>query len=171
MWAGVLRAVPHSRLLLLAPCGPARRWVLDELHRGGVNASRIEFVDRQPRSDYLRLYHRIDIGLDTVPYNGHTTTLDSLWMGVPVITLVGAAPVGRAGFSQLCNLGLRHLAAESEEQFVRLAAQLCADDSALARLRAELRSLLLRSPLGDRPGFARDIEVAYRQMWVSFCQL
>ncbi len=170
LWAAVLRAAPHSRLLLLAPCGRARQWVLGVLRQEGVAASRVEFTDRQPRLHYLALYHRIDIGLDTLPYNGHTTTLDALWMGVPVITRVGNAPVGRAGWSQLCNIGLRELAADSDEQFVQRAVQLSADYAVLERLRAELRSRLLQSPLGDAAGFARDIEAAYRQMWEIFCQ-
>jgi protein O-GlcNAc transferase len=169
LWAGALRATPHSRLLLLALGGPARSRTLDVLQNNGVDPSRVEFVDRQSRARYLALYHRIDVGLDTIPYNGHTTTLDSLWMGVPVVTLVGDAPAGRAGWSQLCNLGLPHLAADSEEQFAQIAAQLCADTAALARLRAELRSRFFQSPLGDAPRFARDIETAYRQMWKNFC--
>ncbi|HLK57421.1 MAG TPA: tetratricopeptide repeat protein [Chthonomonadaceae bacterium] len=169
LWAGALNAVPQSRLLLLAPEGRARRWVLDTLQQQGVDASRIEFVDRQPRSQYLELYHRIDVGLETVPYNGHTTTLDSLWMGVPVLTRVGDAPVGRAGWSQLSNLGLQELAAETDSQYAQLAARVCSDLPALSRLRAELRDRMLQSPLGDGARFARDIEAAYRQMWETYC--
>ena len=85
------------------------------------------FVAQQPRPQYLRYYHGIDIGLDTVPYNGHTTSLDSFWMGVPVVTLVGPTVVGRAGLCQLMNLGLPELIASSPEQYVRIAAELAED--------------------------------------------
>jgi predicted O-linked N-acetylglucosamine transferase (SPINDLY family) len=170
LWASALCAVPHSRLLLLAPHGRARRWTLDTLQQHGIAASRIEFTDRLPRSRYLALYHRIDIGLDTVPYNGHTTSLDALWMGVPTLTRPGNAPVGRAGWSQLSNIGLPELAAETDEQYALLAERVCADLPRLARLRAELRARFMRSPLGDGAGFARDVEAAYRRMWESFCR-
>src|SRR5258707_1158915 len=88
----------------------------------GIRPSTI--VSSRPRSQYLELYYQIDIGLDTLPYNGHTTSLDSYWMGVPVITLVGQTVVGRAGFSQLMNLGLPELIAKKPEEYVRLAAEL-----------------------------------------------
>src|SRR5208282_2376812 len=109
LWAGALRAVPSSRLLLLAPVGSARGRILESFSRRGVEAARVEFVARQSRQDYLRTFHRIDVCLDTIPYNGHTTSLDAFWMGVPVLTLVGRSPVGRAGWTQLCNLGLKEL--------------------------------------------------------------
>src|SRR5262249_8886091 len=117
LWAQVLRAVPQSRLLLLAPRGQARQRVLAQLLREGIAAERVQFADRLPRPEYLKLYNRIDVGLDPLPYNGHTTSLDAFWMGVPTITLVGQTVVGRAGWSLLCNLGLPELAAEAPEQY------------------------------------------------------
>ncbi len=109
LWAEVLRAVDRSQLLLLAPQSSQRRQILDSLEQDGVAPGRVTFVAGRPRPEYLELYHRIDIGLDTVPYNGHTTSLDSFWMGVPVVTLVGPTVVGRAGLCQLMNLGLPEL--------------------------------------------------------------
>src|SRR5262249_31125231 len=147
LWAEVLRAVPRSRLLLLAPPGQARDPVLSALGRGGIAAARVEFVDPRPRPEYLKLYHRIDLGLDPLPYNGHTTSLDAFWMGVPTLTLVGRTVVGRAGWSQLCNLGLKELAAETPGQFVALAARVAADLPRLQELRATLRQRMQQSPL------------------------
>jgi predicted O-linked N-acetylglucosamine transferase (SPINDLY family) len=165
LWAAVMTEVPSSKLLLLAPRG-ARQRVVDTLGRGGIAANRIEFVDRAPRARYLAYYQRIDLGLDTIPYNGHTTTLDSLWMGVPVITLIGNSPAGRAGWSQLNNLGLqRQYAAAAEEDFARLAAASCGNLNELSGLRATLRDRLAHSPLCDAAAFARDLESAYRTMW------
>lgn len=164
LWAAVLRAVPTSRFLLLAPRA-ARARVLDVLLRGGVRSDRVDFVDRMPRYRYLASYHRIDIGLDTIPYNGHTTTLDALWMGVPVVTLIGNTPVSRAGWSQLNNLGMQSLATSSPEEFVQAVASLCADLERLRKLRASLRNQLASSPLMDGKRFARNVEAAYRAMW------
>ena len=170
LWAQVLQAVPQSRLLLLAPRGQAREHVLARLQQEGIAAPRVEFADRQPRLEYLKLYHRIDLGLDPLPYNGHTTSLDAFWMGVPTLTLVGKTVVGRAGWSQLCNLGLKELAAETPEQYVALAAELAADLPRLQELRGTLRQRMLRSPLMDANRFARHVEQAYRQMWRRWCQ-
>jgi predicted O-linked N-acetylglucosamine transferase (SPINDLY family) len=172
LWAQALRAVPRSRMLLLAPPGKARERVLAKLVEEGIAASRIEFTDRLPRPEYLKLYHRIDLGLDPLPYNGHTTSLDAFWMGVPTITLVSKKTAfGRAGWSQLCNLGLKELAAETPEQYVALAAQLAGDLPRLEELRGTLRQRMQQSPLMDGKRFARHMEHAYRQMWRRWCAL
>src|SRR4029079_18530054 len=102
---------------------------------------------------------------DTFPYNGHTTSLDAYFMGVPVITLPGQTVVGRAGVSQLTNLGLTELIAHSPDGFVQIAASLRADTAALSELRSGRRERMRRSPLMDAPRFARNIEAAYRRMW------
>ena len=114
LWAGAMTATgPTSRLIALVPKGSAREDLLVRLKRHGIEPTRVEFADRCARDRYLKLYNRIDIGLDTFPYNGHTTSLDALWMGVPVPTIIGRTAVGRAGWSQLSNLDLRELAAKS----------------------------------------------------------
>ena len=132
LWAQVLRQVQGSRLVLLAKSGSHRQRTLNLLEQEGIEPGRIEFLDYQPRPQYLQAYHHIDIGLDTFPYNGHTTSLDSFWMGVPVVTLAGQTAVGRAGWSQLCNLGLPELAAGNAQEFVQIAAQLAGDLERLA---------------------------------------
>lgn len=169
MWSAALRAVPSSRLLLLAPRGQHRAATLDLLAREQVAADRVTFVEHQPRSDYLRTYHRIDIGLDTVPYNGHTTSLDAFWMGVPVLTRVGRTIVGRAGLSQSLNLGLPQLVTDSDEAFAARAASLAGDLEHLAALRLTLRERMKASPLNDGPRFAREVERAFRWMWREWC--
>jgi predicted O-linked N-acetylglucosamine transferase (SPINDLY family) len=97
LWAQVLDAVERSSLVVLAPSGPSRQRISDTLSRHGISRSRVTFVDKQARGQYLEAYYAIDIGLDIFPYNGHTTSLDSFWMGVPVVTLVGQIAAGRAG--------------------------------------------------------------------------
>ena len=167
LWRSVLTTTPNSRFIMLAPPGSARTRVLETLD---LPADRIEIFDRQPRDKYFELYNRIDIGLDTIPYNGHTTSLDSLWMGVPVVTLVGKTVVGRAGWCQLRNLGLENLAAQSPDEFVRIASRLAADMNKLADLRAGLRKRMQESSLMDGPKFAAGIESAYRAMWRTWCE-
>ncbi len=169
LWARALHAVEGSRLIMLCHEGSHRRHTLDALKRLGIEPGRIEFFGDRPRSDYLELFQRVDISLDTIPYNGHTTSLDSLWMGVPVVTLVGKTVVGRAGLSQLTNLGLPDLIAFSPEQYVSIAAALAADHSRLRELRRSLRSLMENSPLMDAKRFARDVEAAYRRIWQRWC--
>lgn len=169
LWASVLAAVPESRLLLLAGEGRHRQRTRDFLARHGIATERVAFSSTLPRPEYLALYHQVDIGLDTFPYNGHTTSLDAFWMGVPVITLVGHTVVGRAGLSQLTNLGLEQLAASTEQDFVRLAVDLAADLPRLEALRSGLRGRMQGSPLMDAVGFTRGIEQAYREMWTRWC--
>jgi protein O-GlcNAc transferase len=169
LWSRVMKRVSDSRLLLLAPVGRARRTQMEVLERLGVKPERVEFVAPQPHRQYLRTYQRIDIGLDTFPYNGHTTSLDSFWMGVPVVTKVGRTAVGRAGWSQLSNLNLTELAAEDDDQFVSIASELAGDRPRLSALRLNLRSRMRASALMDGARFARNMEAAYRQMWRTWC--
>ena len=171
LWAQVLRAVPNSRLLLRVPRDPARDRVLATLQHAGIAASRVEFVRTLPRLEYLKTYQRIDCCLDPVPCNGHTTSLDAFWMGVPTITLVSKTTAfGRAGWSQLSNLSLTELAADTPEEYVARAAQLAADLPRLQELRGTLRERLQNSPLMDGKRFALQIEQVYRQMWRRWCR-
>ena len=170
LWSRVLVEVRNSKVLLLSRPGSHRERTLELFDSHGVARSRIEFVDYQPMDEYLRTYHRIDIGLDTFPYNGHTTSLEALWMGVPVVTLVGETAASRAGLCQLSNIGLGELAASEEGQFVQTATALAGDLARLSDLRAGLRKRMEESPLMDFDRFARNIETAYRQMWQRWCE-
>jgi len=165
LWARVLAEVKGSRLLLLSPRGSHRERTLDTLAREGVAVERVEFVELRSRQAYLELYHRLDVALDPFPYNGHTTSLDALWMGVPVVSLIGSHSLARGGFSQLSNLGLPELAATSEDDYVRIAANLAHDLPRLTELRRTLRSRMEASPLMDARGFTKAIETTYRSLW------
>jgi predicted O-linked N-acetylglucosamine transferase (SPINDLY family) len=169
LWVKVLSALNDSQLLLLTPEGSARQRALEAFASHKIEPHRIQFVPFRPRPEYLQTYHRVDIGLDTFPYNGHTTSLDSYWMGVPVVTLVGQTVIGRAGLSQLTNLHLPELIAKTPQHYVEIAIGLAKDLPRLAELRRTLRPRMRASPLMDAPRFARDIEAAYRQMWQSWC--
>ena len=169
LWAQVLKAVDGSTLLLLAPGGSFRQRIHSTFTDEGITANRVTFVERRPRAEYLKIYHQIDIGLDTFPANGHTTSLDSFWMGVPVVTLIGQTAIGRGGLSLLKNLGLDDLVAEQPAQFVTIAAGLARDLRRLSQLRATLRTKMQASPLMDAHRFARSMEATYRLMWQRWC--
>ena len=110
-----------------------------------------------------------DIGLDPFPCNGGTTTCDALWMGVPVVTLAGRTAVGRGGVSILSNLGLPELIAQTPQQYIQIASDLPMDAARLGELRRTLRQRMRASPLMNAPRFARNVELAYRQMWRDWC--
>ena len=179
LWAKVLSAIPGSRLVLVGPgaraapdasgTNSAERRVLELFREQGVSEGRIEFVPRASRREYLSYYQGIDIGLDTLPYNGHTTSLDAFFMGVPVVTLIGDRVVGRAGLCFAENLELPGLVARSPGEFVEIAQKLCANLDALAELRAGLRRRLHDSPLMDAARFARNLEAIYRRVWREWC--
>jgi protein O-GlcNAc transferase len=165
LWARVLEAVKGSRLVMLCPEGRTRERVRAFFAARGIVAERVELVGRLPFGKYLRLYQRIDLGLDPFPCNGMTTTCDALWMGVPVLTLPGETPISRAALSLLSSIGLNELAASSEEDYVRTAVELAGNLPRLAGLRATLRQRMLASPLMDAPRFAKNVEAAYRSIW------
>jgi protein O-GlcNAc transferase len=165
LWGRVLGAVPGSRLLLVAE-EHARESMRRAFRSAGIEADRLEFTGRVRRRAYLEHYHRIDIGLDTFPFAGGTTSLDATWMGVPVVTLTGGTALHRAGVSIAMNLGLPELVAGSPDQYVSIASGLARDRERLILLRAQLRSRLEASPLGDARRFARQLEAAYRTVWV-----
>ena len=170
LWARVLEAVPGSTLtVLVGPRSEADPHLAAMFESHGVPPRRLRLVGRCPHDQYLRLYHALDVALDTFPYNGHTTTLDALWMGVPTVTLAGRTHVARAGLSVLTAAGLGECVAFSPDAYVRAAASLAADLPRLASLRSALRQRVARGPLCDGRGTARRREEAYRRMWAAWC--
>ena len=173
LWAAVLAAVPGSRLLLkcrgLGDEGPRRR-VAERLAAGGVSADRLIVVPyTRTRLEHLAIYNDVDIGLDSFPYNGTTTTCEAMWMGVPVVTLRGHSHPGRVGASLLTRVNLRDLIAATPEDYVATCARLAGDLPSLGALRAGMRARFAASALGSPAVLARDIEAAYRGMWVAWC--
>lgn len=166
LWRGVLEAVPSSRLRVLAPLGEHREAALSRL---GVEPARVEFVSPRARGKYLELFREVDIMLDTAPVPGHTTTLDALYMGVPVVTRVSPGAVGRGGAAILTHAGLPELIAADDAAYIRAAVALAGDGERLADLRRTLRARLRVSPLMDGPRFGRAFDAAVRQMWHAWC--
>jgi predicted O-linked N-acetylglucosamine transferase (SPINDLY family) len=169
-WAEILTRVPSSRLMLFANerVNPGEH-LRGEFHRRGIAPDRLEFLPRVPRRDYLKQYGHIDIALDPWPYNGHMTSCDALWMGVPVVSLIGQTSVARAGASLLTSIGLTELLAPSRDQYVDIAVTLANDANRLASLRGSMRQRMKTSPLTDAKSFARDVESIYRELWRRWC--
>jgi protein O-GlcNAc transferase len=170
LWIDIMRATEGSRLLLLAPEGAHREKTKTFFADRGISADRIEFLPRASPTDYYQYYNRIDITLDSFPCNGHTTSMDSFFSGVPVTSYQGNMLWGRATYSQAMNLGLPELVGKTPEDFVSLSIALAHNLPHLAELRCTLRDRMRQSPLMDDAGFAKGIESAYRQAWRAWCK-
>jgi len=168
--AQILRRVAGSRLLMTAvPRGEARARLLAGFEAAGVDPSRIEMRGRSTHAEFLALHDEIDLALDSFPYNGTTTTLHALWMGVPFVALAGSTHVARVGASILANIGLEDWIARDVSDYVRIAAERAADPARLAELRQTLRARLECSPILDEVGFTRRLEGAYFECWQRWC--
>lgn len=167
-WAGILGALPGSRLVLkgqLLAHASTRAALTAEFAGHGIAAERIELRRWLPRAgNPMAAYHDIDIALDTFPYNGTTTSFEALWMGVPVITLRGARHAARVGASILAHLGRSEWIADDLAGYQRIAVELASKLDALAAQRRTLRDALRASTLCDAEGFARKLEAIYREL-------
>ena len=165
-WLRILARVPNSRLSVLAYTGGYVEHNFKRLaDKRGINPERIQVVGRRFRREYLQLIADSDIALDPFPFNGHTTTCDAVWMGVPVVMQQGQTYASRFGGSVLANVGLERLIGHSTDEYIHLAVDLATDLPLLAQLRSELRPRMAASVLLDYQGFTRNLEQAYRQMW------
>lgn len=172
LWSRVLAAIPGSRLLLKTKfldnpevSGDA----VARFARHGIAAERLILEGPASRDALLAAYNRMDIALDPFPFGGGVTTLEALWMGVPVVAQRGDRWVARVGESIVATVGLPDLVADDADGYVRLVQRLAADRPYLADLRRSLRARLEASPLCDGPRFARSLEAAYRTMWRKWC--
>jgi protein O-GlcNAc transferase len=170
LWSQILQETPESRLLIKSYQGlqdsGGRKHLMDIFAECGISADRVELLGLAPtRGEHLKQYERIDIALDSCPYNGTTTTCDSLWMGVPVISLAGKSHMSRVGVSLLSNVGLTELIAETPQQYIEIAVNLSRDKPRLQKLRKSLRKMMKESSLMNADAFAEKIEKAYRDIW------
>ncbi|CAM8888721.1 unnamed protein product [Rhodiola kirilowii] len=174
IWAKILRAVPNSRLVVKCKpfcCDSIRQRFLTTLEQLGLESLRVDLLPLiLLNHDHMQAYSFMDISLDTFPYAGTTTTCESLYMGVPCITMAGSVHAHNVGVSLLNNVGLGHLVAENEEAYVKLAVQLACDIPELSKLRMTLRELMAKSPVCDGQNFTLGLESAYRNMWEMYCK-
>jgi predicted O-linked N-acetylglucosamine transferase (SPINDLY family) len=147
-----------------------RRWI-EKFAAYGIDESRLILkakIDNRP--DHLDLYSNIDIALDPFPFNGATTTIEALSMGVPVVTLLGRHFVDRVAASMVSHAGMPELVADDRAAYVDLARNLASDPNRLADMRRTMRHQVQTSPLCRGADYARTIEDAFRDMWRTWCE-
>ena len=174
LWADILVDTPHSFLMLKtvsfsdkATC----QHIADIFAQRGIFSDRFQLIPWVASTrEHLELYNKIDIALDTFPYNGTTTTCEALWMGVPVITLAGHGYGSRVGASLLSNVGLSDLIATTYEEYRNLVIALAGDRHRLQALRGGLRDMMACSPLTDAKRFTGHLEECYRRIWKEWCR-
>ncbi|MEO7727632.1 MAG: tetratricopeptide repeat protein [Burkholderiales bacterium] len=170
LWARILQRVTGARLRVMAISGAsAERHIRGLFADCGIAPHQLEILPRLSFEDYLAAFAGVDIALDTFPYHGATTTCFSLWMGLPVVVLEGTTHASRADVSMLTNVGLPQLIAKNGDAYVGSATGLAQDLPRLADLRADLRGMFARSPNADGRACARNLERAFREMWVTWC--
>jgi protein O-GlcNAc transferase len=171
-WGEIMGGLPNSRLVL--------KWVtLDDaavrdhlrrlLSRHGIDVERVDFHGRCSQRETLEKYALVDISLDPFPFPGGLNTLESLWMGVPVVTMAGTTFIGRQGTGLVTTIGRPEWVARSVEEYKQIALGLAGDVARLRQLRRTLRSAMEASPLMDAARFTSDLERLYRQMWQQWC--
>ena len=171
LWAEILRHVKESRLTLIGvPSGEATVRVKCIFARAGVTANRLSFLPRMPEAEYRNAYRQVDIALDPFPYNGLSTTLDALWMGVPVVTLAGNTYAARCGVSVLSTVGLSEFIAADSSRYFDIARTLAENLARLDAIRQSLPHRISHSSLADGPRFAQNMESLYREAWRHWCE-
>lgn len=170
VWSAILRALPGARLLMCTvPAGRTSDRVIGEFARHGVDRARLELLHKLPFQPFLAAHSRVDLALDPFPFSGTTTTCQTLWMGVPVITLAGKSHVSRVGVTMLSSVGLEQCIAADENDYAKKAVALASNASRLREMRAGLRERMRSSPLTDAARLTRFLEDAYRKMWEDYC--
>jgi protein O-GlcNAc transferase len=170
-WAKILHGVPKSHLCLktgvLSDSGVKQRYI-GEFEKHGIEPERLQLLAGSSEwSEYASAYHQVDLALDPFPFNGGTTSLDGLWMGVPLVTLAGDRCVGRMGNGILACLHLEdELVAYTPTDYIRKSVDLARDPARLTQLRTTLRARMAVSALCDTSKFTRGLEGLYRSMWL-----
>ena len=173
LWCAILGELPDSRFLIkgFGPDYPQlSEYVISLFARRGVEARRLVLQGRVPTVvDHLRCFNEADIALDCFPYNSTTTTCESLFMGVPLVTLSGSSHISRVGASILAASGMEELIAGTPKRYLETAVALAGDQKRLQRYRLGLREQVSASPFFQVEQFTRNLETAYRDIWQTWC--
>lgn len=169
-WSKLMNAIQGSKMVLAGMPGEdisnkLRAWFARE----GINANRLSFHAHMASVDYLALHRLVDICLDTSPYNGGTTTLHALWMGVPTLTIAGSTLTSRVGATILSHVGLDAFIAQDDADFIQKGVAAAKDISALSALRSSLRERVSQSTMGQPALIADGLEDALRTIWQRWC--
>lgn len=168
LWVDVMKAVPDAKLKLKTPSftdPKCRGEFRDYFVNAGLSVDRLIFTGPSSLEDMMHEYAEVDIALDTLPYNGGTTTFQALWMGVPVIALAGENFCGRMGTSIMHHLGMQEWVAENREGYIETAVRMVSDREKLLKTKSQLRDRMKASPLCDVEGFAEELDGIFRQIW------
>jgi predicted O-linked N-acetylglucosamine transferase (SPINDLY family) len=170
----VLRANDGSAFLMKFRQGtdPAMKdYYLTRFERLGVDPKRVQIHGWKHPVEHMKLYSQVDIALDTYPFNGGMTTLEGLWMGIPIISLVGKGSyLSRTGLSILSRMGLEFFATSTEKEYVAKATALARNLDGLEKIHTSMRRRMSASTICDADRFAREMETAYREMWHRWCR-
>jgi protein O-GlcNAc transferase len=160
LFSEILRSLPDARLLIVAWGETPRQHLLQFFATAGV-AERVQIVEPLDHANYFSFYNKVDIGLDTFPYSGGTTSMESLWMGVPLVTMKGTTQASNGGASILSNVGLPEFIADDAQSYVDIAKLMAANIDGLGKLRQTLRERLKHSPIMNAPQYVRALESLY----------
>jgi len=172
LWAQIAKRVEGGRLLLkdrVFDDATQRARILGVLAKTGLSAERVLLLGASSHRDHLAAYGRIDVGLDPFPHGGGVSTLEALWMGVPVVTLIGRTIAGRFSAAMQSAIGLGDFAAGDLDRYAAIAVEAAKDRERLVRLRAELRSRVAASPVGNAKRYVSAVEGAYSELWTRWC--
>ncbi len=171
LWGQVLNTLPESRLIIKC-AGGQESTMQSHLHAvladQGVDPQRVTVCGLWSNQSHLRFYHQIDLALDATPFNGGVTTLEGMWMGVPIVSLTGSLSVSRTGLSLLHQVGLSALAVDTPERFIKTAAVLAEDLPSLAKIRTSLRSRMASSVLCQADRYVTVLEQTLRSLWCDY---
>ena len=174
LWAQVLNSLPQARLLLKDARSKdlsMQKRILGVLEREGIGPQRVHFVDKVSSwQEHMAQYERLDIALDPIPMTGGSTAFDTLWMGVPLVTLAGDRLIGRQGAAALMGLGRPEWIARNADDYVRIVVDLAGDLEGRRTIRATQREQMRQSQLCDGVGMARALEDAFEQMFDRWWQ-
>lgn len=172
VWGRILARSPRAKLILKDRWKDSPRvlgWVIDGLVAAGAKRDQIEVIGFAPVADFYATYARVDLQLDPFPYNGTTTTCESLWLGVPVLTLEGKWHAARVGTSLLTAAGLTEFIVRDEDAYIEKAVAMANDPARLIELRPRMRGMLAATPLRDEAGYAERFGAALRFAWRDWC--
>jgi len=167
-WMRILKEVPNSVLWLYEKMDLASENLKKEAKKAGLNPARLIFADNLPKEQHLARIKLADLALDTFTYNGHTTTSDCLWAGVPVVTLRGNHFASRVSASLLTAVNLPELITNSVSEYEKLAIDLATNPKKLLSIRSSLLSKRLSEPLFNTQKFTRDLEKGYKKIYQNF---
>jgi predicted O-linked N-acetylglucosamine transferase (SPINDLY family) len=167
-WMTILNRVPDSVLWLLGATKEANERLRKAAVDRGVAAERLIFAEKMPNPDHLARYPLADLFLDSMPYGAHTTAADSLWMGVPILTLPGRSFASRVCTSVIRAAGIGELECSSPDDYVARAVEFGQNREKIAAIRAKLAVGRDTCILFDTPKLVRNLEDLYRQMWADY---